>query len=109
MPTSEPVRRLASLIRRSPAIEGFLLPGASGRQARVRLYADDTTVLLRNLPSRASLHDCINIYEKGFGAKLNRSKSEAMWLGGWRFRPDEPFGLTWVAKIKKKKVKVTFI
>ena len=76
----------------------------------MRLYADDTTVLLRNLPSLASLHDCINIYEKGFGAKLNRSKSEAMWLGAWRSRPDEPFGLTWVAKIKKKKkVKVTFI
>ena len=40
------VEVLASLIRRSPAIEGFLLPGVSGRQARVRLYADDTTVLL---------------------------------------------------------------
>ena len=74
----------------------------------MRLYADDTTVLLRNLPSLASLHDCINIYEKGFGAKLNRSKSEAMWLGAWRSRPDEPFGLTWVAKIKKKKGKGHF-
>ena len=44
------VEVLASLICRSPAIEGFLLPSASGRQAHVRLYADDTTVLLRNLP-----------------------------------------------------------
>ena len=96
------VEVLASLIRRSPAIEGFLLTGASGRQARVRLYADDTTVLLRDLPSLASLLaiDCINIYEKGSGAKLNRSKSEAMWLGAWRSRLDEPFGLTWVAKMK---------
>ena len=66
----------------------------------MRLCADDTTVLLRNLPSLASLLDCINIYEKGYGAKLNRSKSEAMWLGAWRSRPDEPFGLTWVANIK---------
>ena len=23
-----------------------------------------------------------------------------MWLGAWRSRPDEPFGLTWVAKMK---------
>ena len=37
------VEVLAPLIRRSPAIEGFLSPGASCRQARVRLYADDTT------------------------------------------------------------------
>ena len=66
----------------------------------MRLYADDTTVLLRNFPSLASLHDCINIYEKGSGAKLNRSKSGAMWLGAWRSRRDEPFGLTWVAKMK---------
>ena len=23
-----------------------------------------------------------------------------MWLGAWRSSPDEPFGLTWVAKMK---------
>ena len=66
----------------------------------MRLYADDTTVLLRNLSSLASLLDCINIYEKGSGAKLNRSKSEAMWLDAWRSRPDEPLRLTRVAKMK---------
>ena len=42
----------------------------------------------------------ITIYEKGSGAKLNRSKSEAMWLGVWRSRTDEPLGLTWVRKMK---------
>ena len=54
----------------------------------MRLYADATTVLLRNLSSLASLLDSINNYEnyeKGSGAKLNRSKS---------------FTLTWVAKMK---------
>ena len=61
----------------------------------MRLYADDMTVLLRNLSSLASLLDCINIYEKGSGAKLNRS--EVMWLRTWRSRPNEPFRLTWVA------------
>ena len=66
----------------------------------MRLYADDTTVLLRNLPSLASLLDCINIYEKGSGAKLNRWKVEAMWQGAWISSPDEHFGLTWVAKMK---------
>ena len=94
------VEVLASLIRRSPAIEGFLLPGALGRQARVRLYADATTVLLRNVSSLASLLDCINNCEKGSGAKLNSSNSEAMWLGAWRSRPDEPFTHTWVAEMK---------
>ena len=42
----------------------------------------------------------IKIYEKGSGARLNVSKTEAMWLGAWRSRTDQPFGLTWVPKMK---------
>ena len=94
------VEVLASLIRSSPGIEGFLLPGARGLQARVRLYADDTTAILRNLRSLTNLFDCVTVYENGSGAKLNRSKTEAMWLGAWRSRSDEPLGLTWVKKMR---------
>ena len=68
------VEVLASLIRSSPGIEGFLLPGARGLQARVRLYADDTTAILRNLRSLTNLFDCVSVYENGSGAKLNGSK-----------------------------------
>ena len=93
---------LASLIRRCPGVEGFLLPGARGRQARVRLYPDDTTTILKDLGSLSNLFSCVNVYEKGAppGAKRNRTKTEAMWLGAWRFRSDEPLGLTWVKKMK---------
>ena len=94
------VEVLASLIRSSSGIEGFLLPGASGRQARVRLYADDTTLVLKDLSSLTNLFKCIQIYERGTGAKLNLSKTEAMWLGAWKARPDRPLGLTWVTKMK---------
>ena len=76
------VEVLASLIRSSPGIEGFLLPGARGLQARVRLYADDTTAILRDLPSLTNLFDCVTVYENGSGAKLNRSKTEAMVVRG---------------------------
>ena len=94
------VEALACQIRSCSEIRGFLLPGASGKQARVRLYADDTTVILKDLSSLRRLFDCISIYERGSGAKLNRSKTEAMWLGSWRDRSDEPLGLTWVRKMK---------
>ena len=57
-----------------------------------------TLRLFRNLFD--CIFDCIFIYERGSGAKLNRSKTEAMWLASWRDRPDEPRGLTWVLKIK---------
>ena len=47
-----------------------------------------------------ALFKVISIFEFGSGAKLNRSKTEVLWLGGWRDRQDEPLGLTWVKKTK---------
>ena len=91
---------LANLIRGSPRIKGDLLPGSGGLQAMVRLYADDTTLLLKDSRSLASLFELIDLVEKGTGAKLNRSKTEAMWLGAWKFCNDEPHGLTRVRKMK---------
>ena len=63
------VEVLASLICSSPGIGGFLLPGARGLQARGRLYADDTTAILRNLRSLTNIFDCVGVYENGSGAK----------------------------------------
>ena len=94
------VEVLACQIRNSPNIQGFLLPGANGKQFRVRQYADDTTCFVKDLFSLAQLFELISTYEKGSGAKLNRSKTEAMWVGAWRDCADEPFGLTWVRKMK---------
>jgi len=91
---------LANLIRGSPRIKGFLLPGSGGLQAKVRLCADDTTLLLRTSSSLTSLFELIDLFEKGTGAKLNRSKTEAVWLGAWKFCNDEPYDLTWVRKMK---------
>ena len=94
------VEVLANLIRESNAVKGFLLPGAHGRYTKVRQYADDTTTILKDYLSLVALFNLITIYEKGSGAKLNRSKTEAMWLGAWKERTDQPFGLTWVRKMK---------
>lgn len=94
------VEALACLIRDSTEIEGFLLPGAKGKRAKMRLYADDTTVILKDFPSLVNLFKVISIYEARSGAKLNMSKTEAMWLGAWRDRSDEPLGLSWVQKVK---------
>ena len=93
------VEVLASHIRDSPAIEGFLLPGAGGVQFKVRQFADDTTAFVKNDSSLFSLFDAIGL-ERGSGAKLNLSKTEAMWLGAWKDRLDEPLGLSWVRKTK---------
>lgn len=86
-------------IRASPFITGFFLPG-SGSYFWVRQYADDTTTFVKNLSSLVQLFHVVTLYERGSGAKLNRSKTEAMWLGAWRSRVDEPLGFTWVKKMK---------
>ena len=94
------VESLACKIRSCSEIEGFLLPGAKGLQYKVGVYADDTTGLVKSVRSLAVLFNVIRIYEQGSGAKLNISKTEAMWLGAWRSRTDQPFGLSWVPKMK---------
>ena len=94
------VEVLACQIRSSPFISGFLLPGARGTHFRVRQYADDTTTFVRNISSLTQIFNLVSLYERGSGARLNRSKTEAMWLGAWKSRVDEPLGLTWVKKMK---------
>ena len=94
------VEVLACNIRTCPDIDGFLLPGSDGTFFKVGGYADDTTVIVKNFRSLQSLFRVISLYEKGTGAKLNLSKTEAMWLGAWKDRLDEPLGLTWVRKMK---------
>ena len=93
------VEVLAFQIRVDPRIKGFLLPGA-GSYFKVRNYADDTTTFVRDLLSVSALFDVVSLYDRGSGANLNRRKTEAMWVGAWKSRDDEPFGLTWVNKMK---------
>ena len=94
------VEVLACKIRASQSIEGFLLPGAGGLQFKVCQYADDTTAFVKSVKSLHALFNVISDFERGSGAKLNRSKTEALWLGSWKDRTDEPLGLTWVKKTK---------
>ena len=94
------VEVLACKVRDCPDIDGFLLPGAGGIHFKVGQYADDTTAIVKNDRSLVSLFRAISLYERGTGAKLNVSKTEAMWLGAWKDRQDKPLGLKWVQKMK---------
>jgi len=90
---------LSGLLRTS-SLNGFLVPGSGGLSSVVTQYADDTTLLLRDLSSVEKALSLVDFYGRGTGAKLNREKSEAMWLGKWTERKDEPLGLKWVDKMK---------
>ena len=94
------VEVLACKIRASQIIEGFLPPGAGGLQFKVCQYADDMTAFVKSVKSFHALFSVISDFERGSAAKLNRSKTEALWLGSWKDRTDEPMGLAWVRKTK---------
>ena len=72
---------LSTQIRKCKLVEGFRLPGAGGLQFKISQYADDATNFLKSERSLSVLLEVVRRYEKGSGAKLNTSKSEAMWLG----------------------------
>ena len=91
---------LSTQVRNSSEIEGFLLPGAGGLQSKISQFADDATSILKSEKSLSALLKIVHKFELGSGAKLNTSKSEAMWLGSWRNKGDSPFGLKWVNKIR---------
>lgn len=91
---------MACTTRSEPRDNGFLLPGAKGKHFTIRQYADNSTCFVKDIFSLQVLLDILRHYEAGTGAKLNFSKTEAMWLGAWRTRPDSPLGLTWVNKMK---------
>ena len=87
-------------VRHCNDIEGFLLPEAGGLQFKISQYADDATSILKSEKSLSSMLKVVRRFELGSGAKLNTSKSEAMWLGRWRGQGDSPFSLKWVTKIR---------
>ena len=62
---------LANQIRKNPAIEGFLLPGAGGLEFTISQYADDATNFVKYERSLCHLLETVNKYKRGSGAKLN--------------------------------------
>jgi len=91
---------LGETIRTDKTITGFLLPGAHGKEFRLAQYADDTTLYIKTDRSLQQVLNVVQRYENASGARLNKTKTEAMWLGQWSGRTDTPHGLKWVKKMR---------
>ena len=83
---------LALAIKKNPKIEGIRV---GAREIKITQYADDTAVFLKNPESMSVLLDLLEKFERCSGLKINRTKSEAMWLGKWKNREDTPFNIKW--------------
>ena len=56
---------------------------------------DDTNVCVSNMSSLDELFKTLYDYEKATNAKINRDKTEALWVGKWKGRMDKPHNLKW--------------
>ena len=79
-------------IQTSKSIKGIKVDKS---EIKNTLYADDITVLLKDLDSVQALLEILENFKRCSGLELNNSKTEAMWLGSWTDRKDTPFGFRW--------------
>ena len=59
------------------------------------LYADDTTVFVRDLDSVKEFLFLLNDFKNLSGLEINLTKTEGMWLGCWENETETSFGFRW--------------
>ena len=79
-------------IQTNPNIKGI---SVGNTQIKITLYADDTTLFLKDRDSVQALLETLESFKKCSGLEVNKAKTEAMWLGLWAERKDTPFGFRW--------------
>ncbi|XP_070538241.1 uncharacterized protein [Ptychodera flava] len=88
---------LAENIRKDDSISGYILPDK--QEEKIKSFADDTTLYLRNLKSITQSLKMFNKYEKATGAKLNKKKSKGLWTGSFKNRTDSVEGIDFSNKV----------
>ena len=58
-------------------------------------YADDLIMCITDVSSIKEVFEVFGKYERATNSKLNRSKTEALWVGKWKNRTDTPYNLKW--------------
>jgi exonuclease III len=90
------VELLANKIRNTKEIKGIKI---GQMEIKIIQMADDTTVFVEDIESLNKTLEIIELFGLFAGLKLNKSKTEAMWLGKWRDSECQPIGLKWVKEV----------
>jgi len=83
---------LARAIKRDNRIKGIT---TGDKEIKISMYADDTTVIVRDLDSITHLLIMLEKFASISGLQTNTSKTEALWLGLWKDRLDTPFNFNY--------------
>ena len=96
------VELLSIKIKSDNEIKGIKMLGTSVLEMiiKVGLYADDITLFLKDEHDMQLVLNILNKFSQFSGLKVNKRKSEVLWLGLNRFRTNSEFGYTCTRKIK---------
>jgi len=83
---------LASAIRNENMIKGMKV---GEKEIKAPLYADDTTIFVRDLDSVSELLVLLNNFKNLSGLEINATNTDGMWLGSWKNNLETPFGFRW--------------
>ena len=87
---------LSIKIRQCNKIKGIELPCEGGtRMVKFIQFADDSTLITQD---EKSIHNAFQIIEKFSifsGLQLNKNKTEAIWLGCWKFKKKQVENIKW--------------
>jgi hypothetical protein len=90
------VELLANKIRKCEDIKGIKI---GTTEIKVVQMADDTTAFLEDIDSLANTLKILTQFELYAGLKLNKTKTEAMWLGKNINSKNTPLGVKWVKEV----------
>ena len=86
---------LANSIRNDKLITGI---NFRGREYKLSQYADDSSCLVRDEKSVEKIFEKLEAFRGCRGLELNRSKTEALWLGKTRPQLTNLFNINWPTK-----------
>jgi hypothetical protein len=90
------VELLAHKIRTNKNIKGITI---GTTEIKLVQMADDTTTFLEDEKSLENMFEILKKFEEYAGLKLNKTKTEAMWMGKNINRQTTPLGIKWVKEI----------
>ena len=99
------IELLAIKCRQSINIKGINIEDQAHSHAltkmiKILMYADDITLLLKDKSDVSKVLKILGNFAKISGLVINKTKSQAMWIGSDRFKTDGGLGLQWVKSIK---------
>lgn len=101
------IELLALRFRKINEIKGLAIEAGNAEELncfrkvlKALLYADDVTMFLRDKDDIKHVLEILDEFFLISGLVINKSKSEAMWIGSHRNSNEESHGLRWVKQIK---------